>query len=116
MKNGKIIQNISTIPYNLSYKSTASAIEIYKNKYIYTSNRGHDSIAIFEILQGGILKRNNIVSTMGKTPRHFCISKDILYIANQDSNNISVFKISKDGNIHYDSKIECDSPNFICEL
>jgi len=65
-------------------------------KFIYCSNRGYDTIAIFKILldQNGILEPVSFASTFGKTPRHFAITPDNKYLigANQDSNNLVVFK------------------------
>ena len=54
---------------------------------------------------------------MGKTPRHFTINKNgsVLYVANQDSDNVSIFKFENKSLI-YDYDIKVDSPNFIIEL
>lgn len=82
-------------------------------KYIYVSNRGANVIGIFKILSSGKLKYIDQISTYGKTPRHFAITSDDNYIisANQDSNNIIVFKRNKkNGMLKYFSKFE--QPNF----
>ena len=114
-----IVQNIKTIPKNFSEKNTCGAIQIHPNKqFIYASNRGHDSIAFFEILNDSSLKLIDIYKTIGKTPRHFSINNDgtRLYVANQDSNNIIIFSIKSDGTLIYNKKILSKSPNFILEI
>jgi len=65
-------------------------------KFLYGSNRGHDSIAVFSIdPQDGKLALPSHSSTQGKTPRHFGIdpSGTWLLAANQDSNSVVVFRI-----------------------
>jgi 6-phosphogluconolactonase len=115
LDNMKILQIISTIPKN-SKNNTCSGIKLH-NGYIYVSNRGHNSIALFKITLNGTLKLCEIVSSHGKTPRNFIINKkgDQLLVANQDSNNISIFDIMED-KIVFKEKLECDSPNYIVEL
>tara|TARA_B100000886_G_scaffold340362_1_gene309438 strand:+ start:7438 stop:8499 length:1062 start_codon:yes stop_codon:yes gene_type:complete len=114
----KIVQKISTIPKNFEQKNTCGNIAIHpSNNFIFASNRGHDSIAVFEILEDYKLKLINIIYCMGKTPRHFTINKNgsVLYVANQDSDNVSIFKFENKSLI-YDNDIKVDSPNFIIEL
>ena len=63
-------------------------------KFLYVSNRGDNSLAIFKVLSDGKLERIDIVSTEGKFPRHFSISPcgKAVVIANQDSSKINVFE------------------------
>jgi 6-phosphogluconolactonase len=74
-----------------------------QGKYLYGSNRGHDSIAVFRIDRAkGTLKLVQRQSTMGKTPRHFAIDPTgkFLVVANQDSGNVVVFAINpRDGQL-----------------
>jgi 6-phosphogluconolactonase len=63
---------------------------------LYTSNRGHDSIALFSIDgHNGTLTLVDHFPTQGKAPRNFEIDPTgkFLLVANQDSNNIVVFRI-----------------------
>jgi 6-phosphogluconolactonase len=65
-------------------------------RFLYASNRGHDSIAIFAIdPRQGTLTFTAHVPTGGKEPRHFTIdpSGKFLLAENQRSNNIVIFKI-----------------------
>ena len=112
------IQTISTLPNDYNGYNTCGNIEIHpSNKYIVCSNRGHDSVAIYEILDNYKLKLISINDCYGKTPRHFSFNKNgsILYIANQDSDNISVFNFNN-GNILFNSMIDVNSPNYILQL
>jgi 6-phosphogluconolactonase len=94
------VQEISTLPQGFSGRNDAAEIAVHPNgKFLYTSNRGHDSIAIFEINLGyamrGTLKSLGQVLTGGKEPRHFAIDPSGKYLLaeNQLSNNVVVFKI-----------------------
>jgi 6-phosphogluconolactonase len=95
--NLKELQTLSTLPKD--FKGTNSSADIHVSpdgRFVYCSNRGHDSIAIF-----AINPRNNLLatvgheSTRGKTPRNFAIdpSGRFLLAANQNSDSIVVFRI-----------------------
>ena len=67
--------------------------------YLYVSNRGHNSITSFSVNQEtGELKKFQVISTQGKTPRNFNIdpSGSVLVAGNQDSNTMIVYLISKE--------------------
>lgn len=108
------IQKISTIPENTNVKNTCGTIQYSKLGYIYASNRGHNSIAIFKIMDNNLLERQSNQNTFGKTPRHFQINEDCsnLYVANQDTNEIVTFRI-EDNQLKIENVINCNSPNFI---
>ena len=86
-------------------------------KFVYASNIGHDSIALFSIDQNnGTLKIIDIFKTLGKNPRNFCVSPNDKYllIANQDTHNINVFKINEnDGKINFTNQT-VDVPFPVC--
>jgi 6-phosphogluconolactonase len=90
-------QQISTLPKGYSGRNDAAEIAFHPNgKFLYTSNRGHDSIAIFALDPAkGTLALVAHVSTGGKQPRHFAIDPSGKYLLaeNQLSNSIVVFKI-----------------------
>ena len=96
----QLIQNISSLPNDFTDKNSAADIHLHPSgKFLYASNRGHNSIAAFRIDENsGKLEGIGYTSTLGKTPRNFAISPDgsYLYAANQDSNNISIFKIDSE--------------------
>jgi 6-phosphogluconolactonase len=93
------IQNISTLPADFHGNSSTAEVQISPSgKFLYGSNRGHDSIAIFSIDQKtGKLTLIGHQSTLGKTPRNFYIEPSGTYMlaANQDSDNIFVFKVDQ---------------------
>lgn len=91
------LQTVSTLPSDYSAPNDAAEIAVHPSgKFLYASNRGHDSIAIFAINQKkGTLKSLGQVLTGGKTPRHFAIDPTGAYLLaeNQESNNIVIFHI-----------------------
>jgi len=89
------IQKISLLPENYTEESYAADVHISKDgKFLYASNRGHNSIAIFSVAADGKLTFINHTDTRGSWPRNFALSKDnkFLLVANQFGNNITVFK------------------------
>ena len=93
----KVVQYISTLPKEYSSESTCGAIHISPDgNYIYASNRGHDSLAIFKIEKtSGKLVLVGHSSTYGECPRDFVIEPTgrFLFVANQNSDTIVTFKI-----------------------
>ena len=94
---GGAIQKVPMLPAEFSGRNDAAEIEIHPSgKFLYASNRGHDSIAIFAIDPAkGTLTFVTRVPTGGKEPRHFAIDPSGKYLLaeNQFSNDIVVFKI-----------------------
>jgi 6-phosphogluconolactonase len=91
------IQKISALPAGFSGPNSAAEIAIHPSgKFLYSSNRGDDSIAVFTIDGAtGKLTFLQRVSSGGKAPRHFAIDPTgtRLFAANQDSGNIVEFNI-----------------------
>ncbi|GFR37020.1 hypothetical protein PRECH8_03160 [Insulibacter thermoxylanivorax] len=92
----KEIQSISTLPSDYSAADNACAdIHISKDgRFLYGSNRGHDSIVVYAINpDSGRLTLVEHVSTEGRHPRNFALSPDDRYLlaANRDTNNIVTF-------------------------
>ena len=94
----KEIQTISTLPEGYTGINYCADIHIHPSgKYLYGSNRGHNSIAIFTInKETGILTITGHETTQGDFPRGFAInpSGKFLLVANQRSNNIVSFRIN----------------------
>jgi 6-phosphogluconolactonase len=98
----KEIQTVSTLPAEFSGFSTTAEVSVHPNgRFIYGSNRGHDSIAVFSIDTKGMMVRLENASTRGKTPRHFALDRagSFLVAANQDSDSLILFKIGKTGTL-----------------
>jgi 6-phosphogluconolactonase len=96
----KEIQTLSTLPkdYTGTGNSTAEVVAHPSGKFLYGSNRGHNSIAVFSVDRNkGTLTLVENASTQGSTPRNFAIdpSGKWLLAANQRSDNIVVFKIDQ---------------------
>jgi 6-phosphogluconolactonase len=88
-------QTISMLPDGYNGPKSGAEIAI-RGAFLYASNRGHDSIAIFHIDPAtGRLTAAGHVATQGKTPRNFAIgpSGNYLLASNQDSDNIVMFRI-----------------------
>ena len=95
------VKEVSTLPEGFDGKSTAAELILCPtDETIYASNRGHDSIARFQRDLGtGRLKRMDCTPCGGKGPRHFSMMPggEWMLVANQNSNNIALFRIGKDG-------------------
>jgi 6-phosphogluconolactonase len=91
------IQTISTLPADFKGTSYTAEVQVHPSgKFLYGSNRGHDSIAIFKIdPSAGKLSAVGFEPTGGKNPRNFAIDPTgaFLLAENQDSNTIVVFRI-----------------------
>lgn len=90
-------QTISTIPGDFSGQNSCAEIEVAPDgRFLYGSNRGHDSIVAFSIDQEtGKLAFVEHVSSGGKTPRNFAIDPTggFLLAANQNSDSVVSFRI-----------------------
>ena len=90
------IQTISTLPPDWKGNNSTAEIQVHPSgKFVYCSNRGHDSVAVFSVSADGKLKYVENESTRGKTPRNFGVDPTGKYLiaANQDSNTLAVFRI-----------------------
>jgi len=93
----KARQTVGTLPEDFKESNTTAEIRIHPNgRFVYGSNRGHDSLAVFaRNSTDGTLTRIQIVSSGGVQPRNFNLSPDgnWLVCANRESNNLVVFKV-----------------------
>lgn len=97
-ENGSLngLQTISTLPADFAGVKSGAEIAVHPTgKFLYASNRGHDSIVVFRIDPKGTLTAAGNTSTQGKTPRNFAIDPTgaCLLAANQDSGIVVVFRI-----------------------
>ncbi|MBS1875005.1 MAG: lactonase family protein [Acidobacteria bacterium] len=89
-------QTISTLPEGFTGNNSDAEIEVHPNgKFLYASNRGHDSVAVFSIASDGTLKMVEAAPLGVKTPRHFAIAPGgtYLFAEGQDSNNFTLLKL-----------------------
>ncbi len=92
----------STIPESWDQHNGAAAIRLSSDgKFLYVSNRGHDSIAVFAVLPDQALKLVQRVSTFGEFPRDFNWDAKEKYVvaANQNSNNATLYQRQSDGTL-----------------
>ena len=91
------LQTITTLPPDFKGESTCAEIQAHPSgRFIYASNRGHDSIAVFSVATAtGELSKVEVQSTQGKTPRHFALdpSGHWLLAENQGSDSVVEFKV-----------------------
>jgi 6-phosphogluconolactonase len=90
-------QTLPTLPADFSGANTTAEVRVHPNgKFLYGSNRGHDSIAVFAIAaETGLLTPVEIVSSGGKTPRNFALSPDGAWLVcgHQNSDSLIVFRV-----------------------
>jgi 6-phosphogluconolactonase len=115
--HGKLneIQWISTLPEGVTGPKACADVHVHPSgKFVYGSNRGHDSIAIFAVEENtGKLTSIGHESTRGKTPRNFAIDPTSQYLlaANQDSGDIVTFRIdSQSGKLAYLATTQSPTP------
>ena len=119
--NGKYEKgvSVSTLPVGYTEPNTCADIHISSDgKFVYVSNRGHNTIAIYDVnARDGSLNLVGHQPTRGNGPRNFSLSPDEKYllVANQHTNNIVSFKRDKPtGLLNYVYQIEAPTP--VCIL
>jgi 6-phosphogluconolactonase len=92
------IETVSTVPSDNTVENSTAEVFIHPNgKFLYGSNRGHNSIAIFSVDQAtGKVKLIGNQSTQGKTPRSFNLDPtgEFLLAANQDTDTVFVYRVN----------------------
>ena len=92
------VQTISTLP-NEGIVSSGGAIRISKDgRFVYASNRGHDSIVMYRVKDDFTLELMDFISVEGQHPRDFALSLDEahLVVGNRDTNNLTLFERDAD--------------------
>ena len=93
----QIVQTVSTLPPDAGGTNPPAQVVVHPGgRFVYGSNRGHDTIVIFAIdAASGRLTPQGWVPTGGSNPRNFNVdpSGQFLIVANQDTNNLVVFRI-----------------------
>lgn len=89
------IQTVSTLPDGFAGTNTTAEVAVSPDgRFLYGSNRGHDSIVAYRIAPTGQLETLAWTPSGGEHPRHFSLdeSGQFLVVANRDSDNVVVFK------------------------
>jgi len=114
------IQTIATLPEDFTERNTTAEIEVHPNgKFVYGSNRGHDSIVVYERdPETGKLTFLQHAPCGGKTPRHFAIdpSGKWLLCGHQDSDTISILSLDPETGLLGKPENTVTAPRPICLL
>lgn len=89
-------QNISTLPDDFAGKSFCADLKLSADeKFLYGTNRGHDSVVIYRVGPDGSLQREGIEPSLGKGPQNLLVTPDgkWLLCANMAGDNVAVFSI-----------------------
>lgn len=109
------ISKLSALPNDFKGESYCADIHISGDgRFLYASNRGHNSLAIFKVSHDGELERIGIESVHGNWPRNFTLSpnEQFVLVANQKSNDITVFNRNVDSGLlkYTGHTLEIDRP------
>jgi 6-phosphogluconolactonase len=91
------LQDVSTLPSDFAGETKTADIHVDRaGRFVYASNRGHDSIALYAVdTATHTLQPIGHQSSGGRRPRGFSLTPDekLLMVANQDSNNVVAFSV-----------------------
>jgi 6-phosphogluconolactonase len=111
-------QRVSMLPEGFHGANSCAEIQVHPSgRFLYGSNRGHNSIACFAIDGNtGALRLVGHEPTQGKNPRHFAIdpSGRLLLAANQDSSTVVSFHINPDSGALSPTGQVCEVPTPVC--
>ena len=114
----KPLQRIRTLPEGFTGASTCAEVQVHPaGRFLYGSNRGHDSIVAFAIDEKtGELRLLGHEPTQGRTPRNFALdpSGTFLLAANQDSDTVVSFRINPDTGALTPTGQVCRVPTPVC--
>ena len=113
-----LIETVPTVPADFDGVNSPADVQVHPNgRFVYGSNRGHDSIAIFAIDEAtGRLTPAGIVSTGGQRPRGFRIEPTgtYLFAGNQDSDSVVTFVIDPDSGMLTPTGARANIPRPVC--
>jgi 6-phosphogluconolactonase len=118
--NGTFVHFQTIATHTEDFKGDIGSAEIdvsADGKFLYVSNRGdQNSIGIFSIDNSGKLTLKGYQSTLGKGPRHFIIDPtgNYILVANQDSDNIVIFKRDKETGLLTETEEQITVPRPVC--
>jgi 6-phosphogluconolactonase len=114
------IHTVTMLPEEFDAMNTGAEVAVHPSgRFVYASNRGHDSIAVFRIDEKtGRLTPAGHASTRGKRPRHFAVDPSGRYLlaANRDSNTIVAFRIDAETGALEPTGSTAEAPGAICIL
>ncbi|MPZ16323.1 MAG: beta-propeller fold lactonase family protein [Luteitalea sp.] len=112
------LQTLPTLPADFSGTNHTADVQVHPSgRFVYGSNRGHDTIAVFGVDEAnGRLSPVEHRASGGKTPRHFGIDPSGTYLlaANQDSNSLVVFRIDQQSGRLAPTGTQVEVPSPVC--
>jgi 6-phosphogluconolactonase len=112
-----IEDQINSLPPDFKERNTSADIHTdLSGKYLFLSNRGHQSIAIYNIEKNGYVTLKGTANTGGKTPRNFLVDNknEFVLTANQDTDNIVVFDWDAKTGKLTDTGVQIMVPSPVC--
>lgn len=109
------VQCVSTLPPGYTGDSHTAHLGISAGgRQLYASNRGHDSLAVFDVSSGGLVTPREWVPSGGRWPWFFALTGGgRMIVANNLSDTIAVFDVDADGGLHAAAKVAVRRPVFI---
>ena len=112
------IHTVSTLPAGFTGPSTCADLHMSPGgTFLFASNRGHDSIAVYRVEPStGMLRLTGHYATGGKTPRNFALDPagKFLLVANQDSDVIRVFAVDQESGALTPTSTVVEVPTPVC--
>lgn len=112
------LDSVNTLPDDFSDASFTAHLELSgDNRFLYGSNRGHDSIVVMAI-NDGRPQPVQWIPCGGRHPRHFTLTRDgtRLMVANRDDNNIAIYARDRDSGLLEDLDQVIEVPAPVCIL
>lgn len=112
----KLRQTLATIPADWTEHNGAAAIKLSSDgRFIYVSNRGHNSLAVFEVQADKVVLRQ-LISSAGSFPRDFALdlSEDYLVLANQETDNAVLYARNSENGTLTCLKNDIPLPEGVC--
>jgi 6-phosphogluconolactonase len=119
-ENGSIrsLQRVSSLPGNFIEPNTTADIHLTSDgKFLYISNRGHNSLAGYQVdPKTGLLKLIGFTGTEGEHPRNFMIDPlgEFILVANRDTDNVTVFEIDEQTGVLEFTGSQVSIPSPVC--
>jgi 6-phosphogluconolactonase len=112
------LQTLPTLPDGFDGRNSCADVHIHPSgRFVYGSNRGHDSIVAFAVdAESGQLALVGHTSTGGRTPRNFAIDPTGAYLlaANQDTNTVVTFRIDQESGVLEETGLVAEVPSPVC--
>lgn len=119
-----LVDRLSSLPKETEeiLNNSGAAIKITKTKNIhgsynlYVSNRGHNSLSVYDVDDYGHIKMIQNIETCGKTPRDFCLTSDdkFILVGHQDSDDIVLFARSDSGSLSLCKRLDSNLDEIVC--